>query len=184
MSTQPLNISDVRRFPYFQSLSEDEAEALAQNLRPLRLPPDTVIFQQDDSGGTACLVLSGRVEIRLIVPTCPDRVLDTVGPGSIIGEISLLTGTPRTASAVTLTETELWEISHPALEQALAEGRAWATRFVLAMAETLALRLAAVDREIMRLNVEMGEWNRELSNLSETLELAVNGPVSGDGAAP
>jgi CRP-like cAMP-binding protein len=62
----------------------------------------TVIFKEGDSGEHAFVVQSGKVELRH-----GDTVLETIGEGAIFGEMALLDGEKRSATAVAATESKL-----------------------------------------------------------------------------
>lgn len=62
---------------------------------PLAVPPGGVIFSAGDTGNEMYVVRSGQVELRI-----GDTVLETVGPGGILGELALVDPAPRSASAI------------------------------------------------------------------------------------
>lgn len=53
------------------------------------------IFVQDDDGAVMYVVRSGRVRIMSF-----GTVLDMIGPGGIFGEMALIDGAPRSATAI------------------------------------------------------------------------------------
>ncbi|MGH8727643.1 MAG: Crp/Fnr family transcriptional regulator [Burkholderiales bacterium] len=63
------------------------------------------VFQRGQPGNVVYIVASGSVEIRI-----GDTVMEVVGAGGIIGEMSLLDGAPRSATAIAKTACELIEI--------------------------------------------------------------------------
>jgi CRP/FNR family transcriptional regulator, cyclic AMP receptor protein len=60
------------------------------------------IFQEGDRGDEFFIVMRGQVEIR-----SGDRHLETLGPDGIFGEMALIDDSPRSASAVALTDVTL-----------------------------------------------------------------------------
>lgn len=64
------------------------------------------IFRAGEPGFEAFLVKSGQVEIR-----AEDRLLETVGPEGIFGEMALIDGWARSATAVAATDVELAVLS-------------------------------------------------------------------------
>ena len=62
---------------------------------PLTYPPGGVIFAVGDPGREMYIVRSGRVDLKL-----GDTLLESVGPGGILGELALIDPAPRSASAV------------------------------------------------------------------------------------
>jgi len=65
-------------------------------------PAEAVIFQQGEPRTVMYVVNAGEVEIRL-----GGKVLEVVGPNGIFGEMAMVDGGPRTATAVARTECKL-----------------------------------------------------------------------------
>jgi CRP/FNR family transcriptional regulator, cyclic AMP receptor protein len=66
--------------------------------RAVNLEPGHVVFQEGDKGDSMYIVLEGELEIRV-----KDKVIDTTGPGGIVGEMALIDNSPRSASCVAKT---------------------------------------------------------------------------------
>ena len=69
-----------------------------------------VIMKEGQSGTYMYLVKSGRVAIAV-----GSNIVEVVGPGGTFGEMAVVDGSPRTARAGTLEETELLQIDRPSL---------------------------------------------------------------------
>lgn len=61
-----------------------------------------VIFRKGDPRSVMCVIKEGEVEIRL-----GDKVIETIGPDGLFGEMAMVDGEPRTASAVARTDCKL-----------------------------------------------------------------------------
>jgi len=83
----------LRRSSPFASLPSASIEALATKLEPVTFEEGAVLMREGERGDDAYLVRTGEVEI-----VRGERRLATLGPGGFVGEISALTGTPRTAT--------------------------------------------------------------------------------------
>ena len=80
---------------------------IAGGTGPLReLKAGDVIFKQGDAGQELFIIKSGKVEIRI-----GNRVLDTLSPGNIFGEMALIDSAPRNATAVAITDATLIAVS-------------------------------------------------------------------------
>jgi CRP-like cAMP-binding protein len=78
-------------------------EALVSGGYPLQqFEPDQRIFTQDDEGGAMYVVRSGKVAIM-----AGGAVLESIGPNGIFGEMALIDGSPRSATAITREPTEV-----------------------------------------------------------------------------
>jgi CRP/FNR family transcriptional regulator, cyclic AMP receptor protein len=69
---------------------------------PLLLTAAQEIFQIGQRGDRMYVVLEGEVELSL-----PDRIIETVQPGGIFGEVALLDDRPRSATALAKTDCKL-----------------------------------------------------------------------------
>ena len=65
-----------------------------------------VIFHQGDPGDALHVVTSGSVKIVLPSPEGDEAIIATVRPGDFFGELSLLDGAPRSATATAIEATE------------------------------------------------------------------------------
>jgi CRP-like cAMP-binding protein len=145
-----IGIDAVQAFRCFRNLSDQNARTLAEVLDPLRLSAGEELFHQGASGDSAFFLVQGTIAIQVVVPGGSDRNLAQIHPGAIIGEISLLTYEPRTATAVAVEDSTLWRITREALQLAVSEGEVWATQFLMATAQTLANRLGLVNKQLVR----------------------------------
>ena len=68
---------------------------------------EEIVFLRGDPGDSLCGVVSGRVRISASLPTGKEVVLNIMEAGDSFGEIALLDGEPRTATATAMVRTEL-----------------------------------------------------------------------------
>lgn len=68
------------------------------------------IFAKGDTGNVLCGVLTGRVCIYTVSPEGEEAILNVLEPGEMFGEIALLDGGPRTASARAMQAGDLLQI--------------------------------------------------------------------------
>jgi CRP-like cAMP-binding protein len=83
--------------PVLGVLDRDELRAVARAARPLTLGPTERLVVQGEEGGSLFLIADGEVEV-LLRRDGRDVLVDTMGKGAVVGEMSLLTGEPRTAT--------------------------------------------------------------------------------------
>jgi uncharacterized membrane protein len=93
--------------PFFALLDEAERAALAERVDEKKLARGQIIFHQNDPGGSLFIVRTGEVELWIKKDTGEKMVLETAKAGDFFGEISLLDGGPRTASATIVADAEL-----------------------------------------------------------------------------
>jgi CRP/FNR family cyclic AMP-dependent transcriptional regulator len=95
-------------------------EALVDSGRRRRHPAGSILFFEGDPAHDVLLVLEGEVKLER---TVADRsmILDVLGPGEWFGEMGVLEGGTRSATATTLTATELSVVGATAFTDLLGE---------------------------------------------------------------
>lgn len=96
----------LARVPLFDALPEPELLALARSARLRKFRRGEVIFHQGDPGDALFIVSQGRVKISLPSDAGDEAILATLRAGDFFGELALLDGAPRSASATALEPTE------------------------------------------------------------------------------
>ena len=97
----------IERNRLFRGLTPATIERIAALAARRQYCDGAVVFMRGDPGDSLCGVVSGRVRISASRPGGKEVFLNILGPGDAFGEIALLDGQPRTATATTLAPTEL-----------------------------------------------------------------------------
>jgi voltage-gated potassium channel len=84
----------VTKVPFFHGVGDGTIAEVARLLRPREVPEGYTIMRRGEPGDCMYFLVSGEVEIR--IQPKPLRL----GPGDFFGEIALITGAPRNATAV------------------------------------------------------------------------------------
>lgn len=111
----------LTHIPIFARLDADGQAALWPLLTTQQVKAGEPIVWFGDPGDTLYVVDTGQVEV-----TAPDAhgthvILDTLGPGGVFGELSLLDGGPRSATVRARTDCRLFVLSRPAFHQFLRQ---------------------------------------------------------------
>jgi small-conductance mechanosensitive channel/CRP-like cAMP-binding protein len=119
-------------------LSDAEAGDLASLIRRVAYTPGEVLFRQGEKGDICYIVARGGVRGRIITEEGGKSYSTEfrIGPGGIVGEMSLFTGMPRTATVTVEEESELLEIGAAAFTEVLSRNPDLAE----AIAETVSRR--------------------------------------------
>lgn len=96
--------------PFFSSASPRGLQRLSDRTQLENRPGDEVIFERGEPSRHVFIVRSGTVLITNPDPSGKPQVQSTLGPGAIFGELGVLAGRARTASAKTDGPTDLWVI--------------------------------------------------------------------------
>lgn len=93
--------------PIFAGLSKDQLAALARLVVRRSFPRGQVIIREGDTDAALYIIVSGQVTVtKKANPGGPDLHLATQGAGAFVGEMTLLDGSPRSATVTALTAVE------------------------------------------------------------------------------
>ncbi len=81
--------------------------AMAGYLRLYQLPEGQTLFHEGDHDAFMAIVLEGRLQIHKSDSSDQDRIVTTIGRGKMLGQMSLLDGASRSASATAAEPTTL-----------------------------------------------------------------------------
>jgi CRP/FNR family cyclic AMP-dependent transcriptional regulator len=112
----PMNAREVFRLhPFLAALTDNEAGELLKGARLRRLQAGETLFRIDDPGDMLFGVLAGCILIVVDSENGKELVLNRHGAGEIFGEIALLDGKGRSASAVAYEASQLFQIERTTL---------------------------------------------------------------------
>lgn len=99
MASKRAYVERLREVALFQSCTQKDLEKIAKAGDEVAMPAGSLIVDQGQTGREAFVVLSGAVQVRR-----NGKKVATLGPGAIVGELSLLDHGPRTATVVCETD--------------------------------------------------------------------------------
>ena len=108
------------RIDFVQALSAPARKVLVESARFFEYGPRQAIVRQGEQGDTLYLVAHGEVGVNIHVEGGPDREVARLGRGALFGEMSVLTGEPRTATVVALGDAALLAVGRDAFSQILS----------------------------------------------------------------
>jgi CRP/FNR family transcriptional regulator, cyclic AMP receptor protein len=79
--------------------------------RSLSLDADQTLFLAGDEGDGCYRVEEGLLKASVAAPNGGERILAILGPGSVVGELSMIDGAPRSASVTALRDSKLCYVS-------------------------------------------------------------------------
>lgn len=100
----------LQTVPLFQQLPSDQLEHIAQISTRSVFRPGTILFHEKDPGNVFYIVASGSVKIYTSSSSGEEKILSTFKAGDSFGELALIDGKPRSASAQTLEASTLYSI--------------------------------------------------------------------------
>lgn len=110
----------LKRVPLFSPLADEMLAALAPHLRRRAFRRNTMIFHRDQTGDALYIIETGKVRVFLPTESGEEFSIDVLGPGDVFGEMALLDGQPRSASAITLEDTAVHVLGHTEFQRHVA----------------------------------------------------------------
>jgi CRP/FNR family cyclic AMP-dependent transcriptional regulator len=149
-------------------LSEREAREVVSCMQPRRIRAGTTFIREGDAQATGfmLLVLDGEVTVETIVVSRTEPITVTVlGPGSLIGEMGLVDGAPRSASCTALTDLRCAILTRDALHRLMQEKPRTAAKLILAMSMRISRRMRD-NQEKLKLYAQLTQaMNEEIDAL-------------------
>jgi CRP-like cAMP-binding protein len=147
------------------ALPAELSHSLFAQARLVSLAADQTLFVAGDEGDGCYRVEEGLLKASIAAPAGGERILAILGPGSVVGELSMIDRGPRSASVTALRDSKLSFVGRTAFE-AFGQSRPELYRY---MATLLAQRLRDTDEALVATNFlsVKGRVARALLNLAE-----------------
>ena len=111
-------------------LTSEQLDFLARRSIPCSFPPGATLIRQGEVGGSVFCITRGTVSVTIADPAQRRTELRRLPPGTVVGELELFSGEPRTASIIAVTDVEALEITKPVIQDLLARSPELAQSFV------------------------------------------------------
>jgi CRP/FNR family cyclic AMP-dependent transcriptional regulator len=155
----------LKHIPLFSGLADAELQALSADFMPRHFSPGDMIFLQDDPGQALYLIEAGRVRIYVQDEHGQETSMIFYGVGDLFGELSVIDGLPRSASARAVEDTVVLVLNREQLRSHLRASPQLAYNFMQALSvrvrySTLQmgnLTLYAVPNRLARKLVELAQ---------------------------
>jgi CRP/FNR family cyclic AMP-dependent transcriptional regulator len=132
-------------------LSLDDAKQVISFMRPKRILEGTVFIKENEAAHTdyMLLVLKGEVTVEGEISSVQENLIVSVmGPGSLIGEMGILDGAPRSATCTASTDVTVAVLARDDLKRLMEQNPKVAARFLMAVSTRMAERLRETTRKL------------------------------------
>lgn len=156
---------DLRDLQLFSDLPEQELERLAGMLHRTTVPAGTLLLSASVPGDAIYFVVVGSLKVQLVSEGGVELTIALLGPGEMVGEMSLVNGHGRSANVITREETTLVWIERKAFLRSLDTSPALSRSLV----RELTRRLEAANERLQALGTldVTGRVARQLLELAE-----------------
>jgi CRP/FNR family transcriptional regulator, cyclic AMP receptor protein len=140
------NIAFLQQTALFADINTTQLQAIAQHIIPRTFKQGEIIFYEGDPGRFLYLVQSGQVRIFINGLDGSETSVILCGkPGDIFGELAVIDGLARSASAVALDETVLCTMSRDKFRQQMRQHPQLAHNFMKVLSQRVRYNTKQVD---------------------------------------
>lgn len=132
-------------------LSLQDAARVVGYMKPKRFKAGTIVIQEGESryNDYMLLLLSGDIAVENELPGANDSMVVTIiGPGSLLGEMGVIDGSPRSATCTANTDITVGILTRTALMRLLRDEPAVGARLLLAITKRMSDRLRETTRKL------------------------------------
>jgi CRP/FNR family cyclic AMP-dependent transcriptional regulator len=161
----------LARTPLCRDLSREEVVRFAEEGRVEHWPPGSLVLEEGTLGPRLIVLLDGRVRVTKHDGGGAEHVIAELGPGAVLGEISLLLQVPHAATVRAITELRVLAVERVTFEEMVAAGDLAALRMGFSLARALAGRLNAQNEKVIDLFEEIADHKKRADFLRAQGEL-------------
>ena len=133
---------------FFKGLSGEELGEIVHACEQIQVGPGEVLFEQGDQADALFIVGHGELEVIGRSQMGEKVVLAVLGQGTVVGEMSLLEGGPRSATVRSVSECDIFRLDRKTFEELREERSKAAYKVILGLAATLGERRRQTDARI------------------------------------
>jgi len=160
----------LRSMDLCRALAEAELDAVAEIAETRDVAAGKDLFREGDPGDGLYLVISGEINVTKRAPA-GEHSLARLGPGGVLGEMSLVTKDARSATGRALADARVLRLPADRFRALLAADSLAAHKIVAAIAEVLAHRLATMNSLVLELSAKAGIPAADVPSLGETQKM-------------
>jgi CRP/FNR family cyclic AMP-dependent transcriptional regulator len=155
----------LKGIPLFADMSAEQLGPLVGMLERRMFQKGQVILRQGEEGDSLFVIVVGRVRIYTLSPDGHELSMSIVDEGDFFGEMALLSGEPRSASAEAMEHTEVLVLQRRVFRDHLEANPCAALHVIETLSQRLRRTTETAD-ELMSLNVPQ-RVARKLLELAE-----------------
>ena len=155
-----------------RGMTFEQTEQILKAMVPVSVEAGAVLYQEGDKAKGLFVLLAGGVEILRRQPEGSDQRIATVDAPTVVGEMSLITDRPHSATVRALSACEGRLLTRSQFERLLQADSVAAYKVVLILADVIARRLTKMDEKVLELTragsatrlAEIAAYNQKLIN--------------------
>lgn len=139
-------VTFLKKIPLFADLSDHQLQLLARDTMARKFQQGDIIFREGDPGQLLYIIQSGQVRIFVNGMDGSETSVILFGrPGELFGELSIIDGLPRSATAVALEETVLFIMGRESFRQHMRQMPQLAMNFMQVLSKRVRYNTHQID---------------------------------------
>ena len=139
-----MEIKFFKKIPFLSEFSDDELKEMSDLSERRKFPPGSIVLYEGDKNKTPYLILKGRIKVVLSDKKGKEIIVSILKEGDYFGEMALFDQLPRSATVVTLEDSEFLIISPEVLLDKISKN----PRLSLKLLSEMSKRLRKTDKQI------------------------------------
>lgn len=127
----------VRQAPLFVGLDPDTATTVIDSMSPVDVVRGRVLFHEGEPGDRLYVVVTGKIKLGRTSVDGRENLITVLGPGEMLGELSLFDPGPRSLTATAVSDTRLLGLGHTDLQDVITTRPEVARHLLQALARRL-----------------------------------------------
>jgi CRP/FNR family cyclic AMP-dependent transcriptional regulator len=145
-----MDVSFIQEIPIFSELDEGQIVEIQRYFMPQTYKKDNMILIEEEVGSSMFIITAGRIKISRLSDDGREVILSILSEGDFFGEMSILDGQTRSATAVALDDSELLLIRRDDFLKMLHSF----PQIAINLLRELASRLRRADAQIKSLSLQ------------------------------
>ena len=143
-----MNTELLKNVYLFKDLGVTELVEVLKICRSQQIPKEKFVFLEGDPGDKCYIIEQGEVRISKFIPNVGEEALAILKNGNYFGEMALIDGSPRSATAIANTDVTCLTIDKADLDKLLVANKELGNKLLMVFCKTLSKRLRDTNEKI------------------------------------
>ena len=161
---------ELRKIELLENLEDEELKVLDMVIRQEKYEPDTPICSEGEPGRSCWFVIEGEVDVVKTLTDGTERLLTTLRPSDVFGQVALIDSGARSATCRARTTVRVFRLDRHDFDTLFSSGSRFAFRFQLAIARIAASQLRDANRKLNLLLESNRRAEQHAKHRAQTLQ--------------
>jgi len=140
----------VGKSHFFAEFSREDISILSGYMDVYRAQSGETIIREGDSGDYMLLIIDGSIDITKRAMRGEQRLMNRVGPGMTLGEMSMIDGEPRFATCVAVEQTTFAVLTRDSMAEIILDQPSLGAKILVKLVTMLSMRLRQTSEELLK----------------------------------